>query len=573
MLRLKSYSMLFLCCVLSVGSIAMMQPNTPTPSAVCNVRDFGATGDGTTKDTAAIRAAIQACAANGGGTVLFPPGQYVTGTFELVSNITLNLEPGAVIMGSDDVRDYASTAAFGLGKTYGVDSSGEGDRVGLIVATGAQNVAITGRGAIDGRGDTFMDLNEPHFGPDFDAKYARNPEGITAAVRNVGYGPVEPKDHGAGRPGTMILFRNCRNVLIRDITLKNAPNWTLHLQSTEQAVITGIHIQNNPLIPNNDGIDCFACKHVHVSDSDIQTGDDDFAIVGSEHVTVTNCSLTSRSAAIRLESTRFSTFENLTIDSNRGIGVFHRGDSGESTDSVLFSGITMRTRLIPGHWWGKAEPIYIAVRPCASGTCKGGVKNVTFTNITAESESGALIYGAEGSPISGLTLDGVRLLIKSPEKTFAEQIGGNFDLRWTASNLSEAIFKHDIPGVYCRWIEGLRIRDLQVRWGDSLPAYFSDGIQCENFRDLIVESFEGRQAQPSTGAAISLSDGSGVSITGSTAADGTSVFLRLTNVADRRVFANYGVNGAKQVIEPAGLKFNTDIAIPGSGQRSAVGVR
>ena len=550
--------------LLLAGLVAVSQtaPTEPARMGVCNVRDYGATGDGTTLDTAAIANAIRACAAAGGGTVLFPPGKYVTGTFEMLSNITLNLEAGAVIAGSKNVGDYGKIGDFGLGKEYGKDSSGEGDRVGIIVARNAHDIAIVGRGAIDGSGDDFMDMATPHIGADFDAQYTRNPEGFARAMQDTSYGPVEPKQHGAGRPGTMLIFLHCRNLLIRDVTLRAAPNWTLHLQSTEQAVISGIHIDNNPLIPNNDGIDCMDCKHVHISDSDIRTGDDDFAIVGSEDVNVTNCSMSSRSAAIRLENTRSSTFQNLTMESNRGIGIFHRGDKNEITDAVLFSNITIRTKLIPGHWWGKAEPIYIAVTSCEGGACKGGVRNVTFSNVTVDSESGVMIYGASGSPVAGLTLDRVRLRIHAPEPTISTTVGGNFDLRWTGSNVKEAIFKHDIPGVYCRWVQGLQIRGLELQWGDNLPEYFSDGIRCEDFRDLNISEFEGRQAQAASGAAISLANGSGLSVTGSRAAAGTRVFLGITDVTDRRVFVNYDLGAAKEILTPASATFKTSIGLP-----------
>ncbi len=549
---------------LACAGLAVAQNDPPHATAgVCNVRDFGASGAGNTKDTDAITAAIRACAEAGGGTVLFPAGQYVTGTFELVSNITLNLEAGATIVASGDLEDYGSITGYGLGRTYGVDSSGEGERVGLIIARDAHDVAIVGRGTIDGRGSLFMS-DEPHIGADFDPQYVRNPQGFQEAMKNTAYGPLRPKLEGTGRPGTMLIFRNCRNVLIRDVTLKDSPNWTLHLQSTEQVVVSGIHIVNNPVIPNNDGIDCIGCRHVHISDCDIQAGDDDFAFYDSEHVTVTNCSMTSRSAAIRLEGTRFSTFQNLSMDSNRGIGIFHSLDTGGDTDAVLFSGITMRTRLIPGHWWGKAEPIYVAVRPCAGG-CKGSVKNVTFTNITAESESGALIYGTEANPISGLTLDGVRLLIKAPDNTFAEQVGGNFDLRWTSTSLHDAVFKHDIPAMYCRWVRGMRVRDLQIQWEDRVPEYFSDGIRCENFRDLRMEGFEGRQAQSGKGTAISLVNGADVAISGATAAAGTATLLKLTNVTGKRVFANHDASRALRAIDTA----TTGVATKKGGRQAA----
>jgi len=510
---------------------------------MCDVRAFGAKGDGVTLDTASISKAILTCAEAGGGTVVFHPGTYVTGTIDLFSNITLQLDAGATLLGSPNLSDYRKLAAYGMGREFGVNSSGEGLLVGMIVARDAHNVAIVGRGTIDGRGDDFMDLNTPHVGADYDAKYTRNPAAFEAAVHSTQFGPVRPKDGGNGRPGTMIIFVNCKDVLVRDVTLRASPNWTLHLQSTEQATISGVHIDNDLRIPNNDGIDCIHCRYVHISDSDIRTGDDDLAIFGSEHINVTNCSLVSRSAAIRLESTRNSTFDNLSIDSNRGIGIFHSANSGDSTESVLFSNITMRTKLIGGHWWGKAEPIYVAVSPCQQTDCKGGIHDVTFSNISAEAESGILIYGAENDPVRGLTLRGIRLKITAPDPEIASSMGGDFDLRWTAQSLQEAIFKHDIPAMYCRWVQGLRVEGFELRWGENLPEYFSDGLACEHFRDVGIDHFEGRQAQ-AAGAALNFADGAGLSVTGSTPAPGTASFLKLARVTDRRAFVNFDLQGS-----------------------------
>lgn len=525
-----------------------LHSQTSSNPSTCDVRDFGAKGDGTALDTAAIQKAILTCAEAGGGTVVFHAGTYITGTIDLLSNITLQLDAGATIQGSPNLADYRKLSDYAMGREFGVNSSGEGLLVGMIVARDAHNVAIVGHGTIDGQGDTFMDLNTPHVGADFDSKYTRNPTAFESGVRNLQFGPVRPKEQGNGRPGTMIIFMNCKNVLVRDVTLLASPNWTLHLQYTEQATISGIHIDNDLRIPNNDGIDCIHCRYVHISDNDIQAGDDDLAIFGSEQINVTNCSLVSRSAAIRLESTRNSTFDNLSIESNRGIGIFHSANSGDSTDSVLFSNISMRTKLIGGHWWGKAEPIYIAVSPCLPAECKGGVHDVTFSNITAEAENGILIYGAENDMVTGLTLDRIRLKITPPDPEIAAAMGGNFDLRWTARNLQEAIFKHDIPAMYCRWVQDFRVSGFELQWGEGLPEYFSDGIECEQFRDVSIDHFEGRQAHGT--AALNFSDGSDFSVTGSTAAQGTMTFLKLARVTDLRSFVNYDLSAAKQVIVP-----------------------
>lgn len=507
-----------------------------------DVKDFGATGDGKTLDTAAITKAIRAANAAGGGHVIFSPGVYLTGTFELLSNVTLDVEAGAIIQGSKNVADYASIGMYGFGKTYGTNSTGEGNLLGIIVARKAQNIAIIGQGAIDGSGDDFFDFNVPHNGMDFDPKYTRQGTDFMKGILELGDGPVETK--ATGRPGTMIVFAESRNVLVRDITFRNSPNWTFHLDHSQGIVVTGVHILNNLLLPNNDGIDCLSCKDAHFSDCDIHAGDDDFAFYGSEDVGVTNSSLESRSASIRMESTRYATFSNLTIRSNRGIGIFERSGT---TAHVLFSSIVIDTKLLTGHWWGKAEPIFIAVGPPTDAGTKPEVRDVRFTNITGEAEGGIVAYGDAHAWVHDIVFDQVKFRIRAPRPKVSEMAGGNFDFRWTATEKANALFKHDIPGLYARYIDGFDIRGLTIEWADDVPAYFSNAIECEDFKRLNVDGFYGRQAPHAAAKeSISLRRGQDVTIRNSKAAAGTSIFLSGADLTGEGLFSGNDLRGARQ---------------------------
>ncbi len=178
--------------------IAAFAQKTDPEGSFFNVRASGARGDGTALDTAAISKAIAAANAAGGGTVIFPPGTYLSGTVELLSNVTLELQAGAVLQASPNVRDYGSISEYGFGRNYGIDSSGEGFRAGLIVARKAHNIAITGRGTIDGNGDSFFDLKSLHAGADFDATYTRQGADFDAPKYGLESGPIETGP--AGRP-------------------------------------------------------------------------------------------------------------------------------------------------------------------------------------------------------------------------------------------------------------------------------------------------------------------------------------------------------------------------------------
>ena len=542
-------------CLFGISAFAQTDAAAANPSLsatnlhIFNVRDFGAVGDGTTKDTVAITKAILAANQSGGGEVVFPPGTYVAGTFEMLSNVTLNLQVGAVLLGSPDVADYGSISDFGFDHNYGVSSSGEGNRVGIIVARGAENVAIIGQGVIDGNSSAFFDSNTPHVGKDFDASFTRNPQAFIAANENTQNGPVELK--AAGRPGTMIICSHCKHVVIRDVTFKDSPNWTFHLQSTEDAIVSGLRVDADLRIPNNDGMDCMRCRNVHVSDCNMSAGDDDFAFVGSDDVSVSNCTLISNSSGIRLEDTRDSTFSDLVIHANRGLGIYDRGDG--NTANVLFSNLVIESHLVTGHWWGKGEPILIASAGKAEG---GGVHDVRFTNVAARGQSGIVLWGTHADAIRSITFDGMKLVIDAPRPELADAIGGNFDLRWVAKNFSEAVYKHDIPAVFGHNVSDLQINNLELVWGENLPSYFTHAIEMEDFKDLAVNGFTGRQAfKDSSAAVIALRRGEGVSIRDSKAVAGTRTFLASTAVTGQGMFANNDLSQARRVFGPTGGGF------------------
>ncbi len=515
-----------------------------------NVLDFGARADGQTLNTSAINAAVLAAAKVGGGTIVFPPGRYRTGTFRLVSNLTLKLQAGAVLEGSKDLADYGDIGEYGLGRIYGTNSSGEGTKVGIVFAHNVENIAILGPGIIDGNGDSFFDPSTPHFSMDFDPAVTRQGQRSLDVLHMTGDGPIAAKP--SGRPGTMVICFDCKNVVIRDVTFRDAPNWTAHFQNVERAVVSGLHVLNSPLIPNNDGFDCFGCRDVHFSDCDIHTGDDDFAIVNSVDVTVANCALSSRSSGIRLEASQFNMFDNLTIHSNRGVAIFERGYG--TTDHISFANIRIETQLFTGHWWGKGEPIYIAVgKPQTPGF--GEISNVTFSNVSGDAESSIVLYGHPDAWLHNIVLDNVHFTVRSTRKEVSDLVGGNFDFRWTATDLKEAVFKHDRPGIYGRYIDGLHVRNSSIAWGKPVPEFFSSGLELEDFRDLDVSEFRGSNAPGTKSAVFILRNGKEVSIRNSTADPGTSVFLDAQRVSGKRLLMNNDLVNAATAVKGDAVQF------------------
>lgn len=479
-----------------------------------------------------------------------PTGEFRTGTVVLLSNIHLLVEAGGVLRGSDQLSDYLSEGS---------------NRFGLILARNAVNIAITGHGTLDGNGTAFMDLNGKRIEDDFDGKFTRQGKSYMYGDKEMGDGPVLPKD----RPGNMFVFSECKNLLIRDVTIKDSPMWTIHVADSDGADIIGVRILNGTSYANNDGIHCTTSRNIHISDCHISAGDDGICVTGfgpkkgvTENVTVSNCTITSRSSGIRVgygdNNIRNCLFQNLVIyGSNRGLGVFSR-DRG-NIENIQFSNITIETRLHTGHWWGHGEPIHVSAVPIYENVVSGEIRNVRFTDITARSESGIVIHGLKEKPIRDLIFRDVRLtFLPSP---LSATYGGNFDLRPTLDK-AWAIFKHDIPGLFGRYVNGLNIQGFDLEWIGPAADYLTHGIEVEHFEDLVIDNFKGKQAADKPGAAaIALNHGKNVTIRNCQARKGTEVFLAHSDLSEG-LFVNNDLSRAQKVFQPEKTSFASYGNIP-----------
>ncbi len=368
-----------------------------------NVVSFGAVGDGLRDDAAAIQRAVDAASDNGGGRVYFPSGHtYLSGPVELKSNVEIYLAFDATWLANPDESIYKKSAFK--------DNEGEG--MMWLWAKDIRNLTIAGHGTISGNGVKFMG-----------AELADSYE-------------LKPTDKFDPRPHVLTLI-GVRNLYIKDVTIMDGAYWTVHLIGCEDAVIDGINLLNNLKIRNGDGIDLDHSKHVRISNCHITSGDDCICLknrreweeYGSCHdITVTNCTMTSRSCAVKIGSENMDSIYNVTIDncvitrSNRGLGIQNR-DEGTVTD-VVFSNILMDLHLWSDVWWGKAEPIYVTSYPRADGNHKdanwrfpkgetrgrcGEVARIYFNNIFATSENGCFVGGDEIGKVHDIYFNNVRL--------------------------------------------------------------------------------------------------------------------------------------------------------------------
>jgi len=529
--------------------VLFLIPYTYAQSAMYNVTEFGARGDGVLDNTDAIQKAIDTCSENGGGIVLVPTGLYTSKSLYLKENVNLHLLAGATIKGSSVLEDYPFEEN---------SPSGESDRAGLITARDVNNVSITGQGTIDGNGLAFVYKEKLHWGvnPDIDNQMTRQ-KGDYMNPDKVVHGPMA---HGE-RPGNLVRFLNCDRVTVQGVRLKESPTWTMSIRHCHDVHIEGLTItsfESDIQIPNDDGINLNGCKMVRISDCYIHTGDDPIAVHGCVNLTVTNCTMSSRSCGIRVGGsfgdTKNCIFSNLVFfDTNRALGIFVRSEG--SVRNILFSDIIIKTTLYTGHWWGQGEPIHVSALPSsyydnrqAKARYLGTIEDITFRNISAVAESGILLYGCDQSVLSNLTFENVK--IKMLRGEYTDAVGGNFDLRHT-TGFKQALFEHDIPAVYANTVKNLKIRNLEVQWGNDCPEFFTNALYCENISNLQIDGLTGRQCHPdSMDAAVVLKDVNEVSILNSKAAIGCGIFLDHSGVSDFRLFGQNDLLNAKTAMSP-----------------------
>ena len=261
-------------------SVLMLCVAVATASAAdYNIKKFGAVNDTTKYSTKAIQKAIDACSKAGGGRVVVPAGNYKIGSLLLKSNVNLHLEHGATLYGSTKIEDYTPYATdFKSLRT-------QGTTVQLIYGDKVENVVIDGLGTIDGRGRYF--------------------------ISNRGH------DEGITRPH-LLRFTQSKNIVVRDITIRNSGCWMQHYLACDHVRIDGITIFNRNHL-NNDGLDLDGCHDVIVSNCFIDSDDDGIVLKSTsprlcENITISNCLVSTHCNAVKMGTETTGGFRNININ-------------------------------------------------------------------------------------------------------------------------------------------------------------------------------------------------------------------------------------------------------------------
>jgi len=386
----------------------------------------GANSTGTKLNTVLINKTIEKLNTNGGGTLFFSAGKYLTGAIKMKSNITLELEAGATLLFSDNFDDYLPFVEM---RHEGIMMKSFSP---LISAVDAENITIKGEGKIDGQGKKWWD------------EFFRVIVDVDKnGMRDINkYQPMWDKVNDAKVIGSEInqdyagalqrrFFRppffqptRCKNIHILGITIVNSPFWTINPEFCENVTVDGVTIAN-PISPNTDGINPESCKYVHISNCHISVGDDCITLKSgrdlqarnlnapNENITITNCTMLAGHGGVVIGSEMSGGVKKVVISNcvfdgtDRGIRIKSTRGRGGVVEDIQINNIVMKNI--------KEEAIVLDMLYTKMPAEPLSERTPIFRNINISNVTGSdvlipfKIRGLEESPISNITFTNINI--------------------------------------------------------------------------------------------------------------------------------------------------------------------
>ena len=457
---------------------ALIAVSVSAQERIFQASSFGVKSDGVTLNTRSIQAAIDYISSHGGGVLELSVGRYLTGSIFLKDNVELRLLEGAVLVGSTNPYDYDMVEGY----------------YGLLLAKGQKNISVKGKGVIDGRGfDCALNfLNLVHLGL------------LEDTTKN---------DRVTKRP-KLIYFRECENVEIEGVNLRNSAEWTLVTDQCENLTISGILLDSKNYW-NNDGLDIVDCRHVLIKDSFIDASDDAicFKSHSAEHlcedIEVRNCVARSSASGFKFGTVSRGGFKNIRIinnkvyDTHRSAITIQSVDGGEVENILVDNLEAVNT----------SNAIYLRTGIRWNNGKKGYLKNITLSNIKVEVPLGKADagYSYEG-PVEDLPRNispsgivGIHdipienVVLKNVEIIYPGGGNKNYAYRGTSPEELDSIpemidvypefsqFK-ELPawGLFIRHAKGITLDNVRLVAGakDYRPAVVADDVDGLLIKDL-----------------------------------------------------------------------------------------
>jgi polygalacturonase len=491
---------------ISFGLLFLISPiTTGSAKKPYNILDFDAIPDGKTLCTQAIQNAVDQCAQSGGGTVYFPAGTWLTGTIYLESNITLWLDSGCLLLGSKEKKDYAPLRKLR-------DTEGEIFSFWAIIGgKNLKNVAIRGRGTIDGQGSNF--------------KYKNGPR---------------PKN---------IYLENCSDVLIEGINMRSAGSWMQHYRRCDGLTIRDITVFNH-VSYNNDGLNIDSCRDVIITGCRVDS-DDDAIVLKSlslnpcENITISDCIISSHCNSIKMGTESGGGFQNITVTNcticspryskviygrQRGLaGVALEIVDGGILDRIAISNLTIKGVTVPIFMrLGNRARIYEKDQPKPD---IGKFRNVIISNVVATdcSQIGCSITGLPAHNIENIVLTNIHLGFEGT----GTKKDASREIPKKPTSYPESVMFGTLPayGIFCRHVKGLKFQN--IRFETSAPDY-RHAIVFDDVDEAVIDSLDAPFASNAAGM-IRCTNSQNILIRNCRPPNPTELFLELNGTRAKNI--------------------------------------
>lgn len=467
----------------------------PAAQPAFNVANYGATGRKQDDARPALQQAIDACGRAGGGTVYVPPGEYTSGQLQLRSGVRLYLEAGATLFAALDGRQF------------------DPKKTALLLGEDLHDIALEGRGTLDGQASYEWRPN----GDFSDANIRRNQRRMEATGKPL----LRPFPTGFPKqtiyPHLVLLLR-CQDVRITGLKFLRSRSWTINMYACKRIVIDGVYIYSSGKEGVwADGIDPDGCQDLRIANSTIETGDDAIVFWSStgwgpalptENVTVTNCRLSSASAALKFCDGNSNAIRRVTIDNvviteaNRGLAfmIFEGG----VVEDVTISNLSITTRRFDWFWWGEGEPFHFNIlkrselegKKVEHDSAAGKIRNVSISNVIAHGVGTSEINGHADSWLENVRLDNMRLFVSRDPQ-------GQYEATRTAMAL--------------RYARNFSMRDVEISWEQPYSSTWQTGLTVEDVEGLGCDNLDVETPPGSTAPVIELKNAEKVTLRASQA--------------------------------------------------------
>lgn len=450
-----------------------------------SILTFGAISNGTTMNTKAIQKAVDVASEKGGGRVIIPKGIYLSGTIILKSGVELHLKKGAVLLGSTDIAHYKKLKRWKA----------------LVIADSERNIAITGKGIIDGQGGKLaLHVDSLFHAGEIDSSQYNLAEG-------------RPKAHL--RP-QIIELKNCTMVNVIDVTIKNAACWVQTYEYCNQVTIDNIKVESMSFW-NNDGIDIIDCKNVRLTNSSFNTSDDGICLKSrdfsreyySDSIYISNCKVRSSASAVKFGTALAGRVQNVVI---RDITVYDTYRSAIAIET-MYGGLIENVLVENIRAKNTGNAIFIRIGNLHN-TGQGELKNITIRNLDVEvpyeqpdynynlrgpalpffhNVFPSSITGNPGHYVENVTLENIKITYPGRGmKAYAHMpLYRIHEIPELITTYPEFSMFGELPawGLYVRHVRGLTMNNVQIciKEDDYRTAMVFDDVENLNIQDLQVK--------------------------------------------------------------------------------------